>query len=765
MKTFYRSFAGGEITPELYGRLDLTKFQTGLRQALNFFVLPHGPAVRRTGTRHVAFSRITNNVRLIPFVFSATQAVIVELGYQYARFHTDSGTELETAKFCTTFTIADPGVFEVAAHGWSVGDTLYCATPLTPTFALNGQFFIVTNVTTDTFRLQNVDGGADISTLGLAVPGYITFARVYTLASPFNANHLPSLTFAQDSDVLTLTCQAKNIAARELRRAGPASWSFATVTFAATLAAPTGATATATMPTATNPTTQKYTITAVASNLVDESPYSSTASCSNNLTIAGNFNTITWTNNGAARYYVYKLRGGAWGFIGQATDGAVGVIDDNILPDVLITPPEASITLNNSSGNYPATTAYHERRRWFGGTTNEPQNVWATRNGTPSNLTSSVPAREDDALEFRIASNQQNTIRHLVPLTDIVALTSGGEFRIYADGGPAISPTTLAFKPQGFTGASEVQPVVATSAVLYVQAQGSRIRELAYDATGAGYRADVVDVSILAPHLFDGYTIVRLAFVRAPTPTLYALRSDGVLLAMTYVPDQQVFGWTQHTTNGFIQDIAVIPADEQDTLWLAVFRTTTEGGFTFIEKLTPRLIGTDATNAFFVDGGLTYSGVPTTTLRGLRHLEGLEVQALADGAVVEGLTVADGALTLPTAASVVHVGLAYNSDLVTLPLALEMPAAGQGMSKNPSKLYLRVVATSVLKAGPTFAKLRETPARTIDDVWGSPPALRTREVEVSIDPGWNQDGSVCLRQDKPLPATVAAMALEVATGG
>lgn len=762
MKTFYRSFAGGEITPELYGRPDLAKFQTGLRQALNFFVLPHGPAVRRTGMRHVAFTRSTvADPRLIPFVFSATQAVVVELGHLYARFHTASGTELETAKTCALIAGVELTFF---AHGWNVGDELYLSNTLT-TFALHGQFFVVSAKTADTVTLANYDGTAVTPP---ALTGTLTAARVYVLTSPFTNGHLPGLTFAQDSDVLTLTCQAKNIAARELRRAGPANWSFATVTFAPTLSAPTPVTATATVAVSTNLTTQKYAVTAVASNLVDESPQSATASCSNNLTLAGNFNTITWTNNGAARYYVYKLRGGAWGFIGQATDGAVGVVDDNIIGDVLITPPASNITLNDAAGNYPATVAHHERRRWFGGTINEPQNVWATRNGTPSNMTSSIPAREDDALEFRIASNQQNSIKHLVPLTDIVALTAGGEFRIYADGGPAISPTTLAFKPQGFNGASDVQPVVGNSAVLYVQAQGSRIRELAYDSTGSGYRADVVDVTILAPHLFDGYTIVRLAFVRAPTPTLFAVRSDGVLLSMTYVPDQQVFGWTQHSTSGLVKDIAVIPTSGEDTLFLLVQRDVTLSSsvpFLFVEKLAPKLTSAEVEDAFFVDGGLTYSGSPTTVLRGLRHLEGRAVQVLADGAVVAGLTVSGGSITLPQAASKVHVGLGYNSDMVTLPMALEMPAAGQGTAKNVSKAYLRLVATSVMKVGPTFAKLRETPARTIEDVWGSPPALRTREAEVSLDPSWNQDGSICLRQDQPLPATVAAMALEVATGG
>ena len=48
-KTLHRSFSGGEITPEMYGRLDLAKYQTGLATCRNFRVLPHGPAQRRTG--------------------------------------------------------------------------------------------------------------------------------------------------------------------------------------------------------------------------------------------------------------------------------------------------------------------------------------------------------------------------------------------------------------------------------------------------------------------------------------------------------------------------------------------------------------------------------------------------------------------------------------------------------------------------------------------------------------------------------------------
>ena len=47
VKPHTRSFAAGEITPELYGRIDLTKRTTGVAKCLNFWVLPHGPLANK----------------------------------------------------------------------------------------------------------------------------------------------------------------------------------------------------------------------------------------------------------------------------------------------------------------------------------------------------------------------------------------------------------------------------------------------------------------------------------------------------------------------------------------------------------------------------------------------------------------------------------------------------------------------------------------------------------------------------------------------
>jgi hypothetical protein len=761
MKTLLRSFAGGEIAPEMFGRLDLGKYQTGLQKALNFRTLPHGPATRRSGLFYVNQAKdSSSSVRLIPFVFNATQAVVLELGHQYVRFHNAAGTVLETAVPITSITQANPGAFTRVAHGFLTGDVVFVSGALGMT-AINGQFYTVNKLTADTYELRYLNVSTSISTVALpAYTGGGTAARVYTVATPWTGTDLATLSFAQDADVLTVSSSL--YATREIRRLAATNWTVTSASFTPTLAAPGGVGAVATIPTPTNPVTQSYVVTSVAADAITESVASSAATCANNLTIFGNFNTISWSAaTGAARYYVYRLRGGSYGYIGQTT--GLSLIDDNILPDGTTTPPQNFTTLNTGSGDYPATVTHFEQRRWFASTANAPQNVWGTRSATDSNLTSSVPSRDDDALTFKIRAQQQNAIRFLVPLVDLVALTVGGEFRIFADPGPAITPGTLSIKPQAYSGAALVQPALTAGSALYVQSQGSRVREIAFDPNGTGiYKS--TDVSLFAPHLFNGYQIKELAYSRAPDQTLWAVRTDGKLLGMTYVPEQQVYGWHQHDTDGTFESCAVIPEGAEDVLYVVVRRTVNGTARRYIERLVTRLF-TSAADAFFVDSGLTYSGAAATVISGLRHLEGKTVSILADGAVVPPRAVTDGAITLDQAATKVQVGLPYNSDLQTLPAQFEIQASGQGTLKNVSKVYLRVTQSSLVKGGPLFTKLTEYPARAVSDPYGAPPALRTGELAFAITPNWNTDGAVCVRQDQPLPLTVLSVTVETAIGG
>lgn len=778
-KTLLRSFAGGEITPEMFGRVDLGKNQTGLQLARNFRTTPHGPATRRPGliygTHTKGSAYIPSGIphadtegrsTLVPFVFSADQAIILEFGDFYIRFHTASGALLEAAGSITNVSIATPAVFTLVAHGYTSGQWIWLDASSSDMQLLGNRFYVVTVVDADHFTLQTLDM-VNVGTVGLpAFGGTIAASRVYEIASPYDWTSATQLIYAQNSDVLTLTHD--QFPTQELRRSGATSWALTPVSFAPIITAPAGVAATATVVVSTNLTSAFYVVTAVASDLVSESAKSATATATNNLTLAGNFNTITWSAVvGAARYYVYKLRGGSYGFIGQTT--TLSLKDDNILPDATISPPESDITLNDAAGDYPRTITYYEQRRWFGGTDAKPQSIFATRSATESNLTASIPSREDDAMEFRIAAQQQNAIRHLVPLADLIALTAGGVFRIFADGAPAITPTTLSIKPQGFSGSATVLPAVTSGSILYVQTQGSRIRELAYDPSGTGYFRSI-DITLLAPHLFDGYTILSLAYTGAPDQVLWCVRSDGTLLGLSYVPDQQVYGWHQHVTDGRFESLAVIPENGEDVLY-AVVRRVTQGPnprhVRYIERLHTRIL-TDIVDAFFVDSGLTYDGTPATTMSGLWHLEGMAVDVLADGAVVEGLTVTNGAITLDTPASKVHVGLNYVSDMQTLPMSVspyQDVASGQGAVKNINKLHVRLSQSSLIKAGPTLDKLTDYPARLVTDRYDTPPSLRNSEVTMVLSPSWNTDGAIYIRQDRPLPLTVSSITMEYSAGG
>jgi hypothetical protein len=70
-----------------------------------------------------------------------------------------------------------------------------------------------------------------------------------------------------------------------------------------------------------------------------------------------------------------------------------------------------------------------------------------------------------------------------------------------------------------------------------------------------------------------------------------------------------------------------------------------------------------------------------------------------------------------------------------------------------------------VQAGPAFNRLRQYPARSITDPYGSPPNLRNGEISLSIDPSWNQGATICIRQEEPLPLTVVSMTLEMQAGG
>jgi hypothetical protein len=296
---------------------------------------------------------------------------------------------------------------------------------------------------------------------------------------------------------------------------------------------------------------------------------------------------------------------------------------------------------------------------------------------------------------------------------------------------------------------------------IYVRAQSGRLHDLAYNFEANGFKSN--DLSLIAPHLFDGYTIVDMCLTRTPVPVVWVIRDDGKLLGITYMPEQKVFAWHQHETDGLFESLAAVNESGRDVLYVTVKRTIDDEVVRYIERLSDRLIDT-LEDSFIVDSGLTYSGAAATVINGLHHLEGKDVVALSNGAVVRGLTVTNGSITLPQSATLVHIGLQITSRLQTLPVSFEGPGLGQALVKNINKTVLRVYNTSGLKVGYDVDNLVQYKQRTTE-VYGAPPALITGELDIQIKPDWNSSGQVVIQQTDPLPVTVLSMVMEVALGG
>jgi hypothetical protein len=734
-RTYTRSFAGGEVSPEMWGRIDDVKFQTGAAKLLNFIALPQGPAENRPGTAFVREVKdSTKRTRLLPFTFSTTQTMVLELGAGYFRFHTQGATlgPGTPAAYSTTKTITgvDTGTETLTsnAHGYSNGTAVQVASTATLPGGLSASTtYYVVGATANTFQLALTSGGSPINltsagtgtitsnqvyavgalvssggvnyyciaaTTGNAPPNatywYALPAGIYEIPNPYAEADLFDIHYVQSADVLTLV--HPNYAPRELRRLGATTWTLTTISFASTVTSPTSVTVTANRGEAldligftsanpgvahtaaphglsvgdpvyldggtwTNPFpddyyivshisagdkfrvrtyssgieldttsygtwssggyvqfgdkaldfTSYYVVTTVAPNGIDESAPSSAATANNNLNAQGSSNTITWSAvSGAARYNIYKRQNGLYGLIGQ-TD-LTTFTDNNIGPDLGITPPIVD-TVFASSGNYPGAVSYFEQRRVFAGTTNAPQTLWMTRTGTESDISYHIPLLDTDRIAFRVAAREANTIRHLVPLTQLLALTSAAEWRVSPVNSDVISPTTISVRPQSYVGANNVQPSIVNNTVVYCSARDGHVRELGYSWQASGFVTG--DLSIRATHLFDNFDITDMCYSKAPQPLLWFISSTGSMLGLTYIPEQQIGAWHQHETDGDFESCAAVAEGPEDRLYVIVKRTI--GGVTkrYVERFASRQVG-ELKDCFFVDSGLTYNGTNTT---------------------------------------------------------------------------------------------------------------------------------------------------------
>lgn len=782
------SFTGGEASPSLYGRVDLARYSTSLKLCENFIVLRQGGVTNRPGTEFMApakYSGIaagsTTGVRLIPFEFSSDQTYILEFGHLYVRFYR-AGAQVTQ--------VTEGFLFPV----WAIGTT-YAA----------GDWVVYPIAGSQSYMALQAGIGHQPDTS----PTYWVAQDAYELPTVYTGDEVRDLQYTQSADVMTLV--HPNHPPAELRRIVGGFWQFTTILFTPTIGTPASLLGYGTDITAGSPNLKihSYKVTAIGPTGQEGLAVTATVTA---IVETGKPAVLTWPSvTDAVSYNIYRARNGVYGFIGSVDEGAATgfavyaggttyvrgdlvtysgsdyfsktggnlgnqpdispvqwqvllanvFIDDNIAQDFTATPPDWANPFG-APGDYPSVVTYYQQRLAFAATDNHPETIWLSRTGDFHNFGASSPPIDDDSLNFVVAAEEVQRVRALLSLQFLVSLTSSASWLIAGDQDGVLTPSTINPRVQGFDGASTIRPVKAGVSALYIQAKGSIIQDLNYSLDAGGLLGS--DLSIMANHLFEGHTIVAWTFAKVPHSVVWAVRDDGLLLGFTYMKEQQVWGWHRHSTDGTVLDVASVSEGEEDAVYLLVQRTINgNANRRYIERLHTRFVGSDSADAFFVDCGLSYDGAPVTTFAGLDHLEGRAVVALADGNVVRGLTVSGGAVTLPNAASVVHIGLAYTSTLETLDITAG-PSTIRTREKNLYKMTVYVQDTRGGWLGQDTSHLTEFRQRQYEP-WDVAVTPVTAAIEQNIESTWDKPGRLVIQQLDPLPITVLSIMPEATVGG
>lgn len=579
------SFSGGEISPYLHGRSDVERYAQSLARCRNMFITPYGAAMNRAGTKYVASVRDhTKKVELVAFVFSSDQTYALEFGNLYLRFFQNGGVVVVTG---------------AAAYN---GGTTYA----------EGMYVTFGGLTYRSKAAANTGNQPDIS------PTWWEQTSHYFITTPYLEADLPRLKFAQSGDVVTI-CHP-SYAPRELRRIGHTSWTLSVLS----VTRPPGPSLV---------TVSGGDLAGGPVNIPKEHSWAVTAfhpgfgfldvggeskgvevTHADDIALYPGFDhaAVAWANlSGASYYNVYRGRNKVFGFVGSVPEPSVGVPsfrDDGADPDFSRQPPKETNPFD-AAGKYPAAVCYFQQRRFFARTNSNPNAIWGTKLADFINFDTKYVIDEDDAVNFELASVRLEEIRCLVPMRRLIALTSESEWSVRGSGDGAISPFGIEAVAHSHAGTSWVDPLVIGNVLLFLQARGNVVRELQFTQEADTYGG--VDLSMLARHLLEGYTIVRWCHAAMPHSVVWAVRSDGKLISLTYAREMSTIAWAWHDTDGEVESICSVPEGTEDAVYMVVKRTI--GGATkrYVERLQTRRV-TDARLGIFLDSALTFDGRNTT---------------------------------------------------------------------------------------------------------------------------------------------------------
>lgn len=809
------SFALGELSDALSGRIDMEWYGKGLAKAVNFYILPSGGATLRPGTEFCGAVPTQNQkARLVPFTFNAQDAYcllfsggrvypmqdggfVVKDGSPYSFEFAASESELPSLDFAQSGDVlwvthpnyAPRKIMRYGHTDWRVVTPTFAPKIATPTGLQasttapdnNGKSveysYCVTAYTKDgeesakseSVTISSKDLGLDNTTITLTwkavggadeykiykdvggtfgLVGYATKDDITNISSTAQKLLVNDIEFVRDTVTLSWKTEQENYGQDEpsihwhhIRSGEYTSWYSKALN-------------------------QRFVFNGNAWRLFHTTETEGK--------FGDDTSVMSWQWGQNADYPQGAAEGITVVPVMSESGTRVYWKDKNFEPDLSTTPLEFENPFQGA-GNYPAAVGFIQQRLVFAGSLNNPQKVWMSRSGDFENFGRSNPTQDDDAIYISLYSRQVSWIRSVVSLRNLLVFTGGTEYTLggqSTDG--VLTPSTVRSVQQSAYGCGELSPALVGNSIIMLQRGGHVVRDLTYDYSVDGYQGS--DLTIRSQHLLHGHTVKAWAYQTTPDGVLWAVRDDGLLLTLTYNKEHQVYAWTRHQTDGIVEDVACVPGEARDEVYLTVRRKVNGSWKRYVERLAEPfrdLAAETAAKAWYVDCGLRYEGSPVTELSGLSHLEGKAVSVLADGGPLNNMVVQGGRIILPRAYSTVLVGLPYEGLLKSLRVnAGDQFGPSQGRRQKIGRIALRFDRSI---GGDLGWERYGVDGEVMEERWAPIKYRTVQQGSFASKPfsgdraqlapsGWDTRGQFMLRQRDPLPMTLLCAVLDVHLG-
>lgn len=575
----------------------------------------------------------------------------------------------------------------------------------------------------------------------------------YEVATPYLLADIWNLQFTQSADTLYIV--HPSYAPRKLQRAAATSWSLNTISFLDGPYLPLNTTATT------------FTLSGVGPG----AGITVTASSTTGINGGAGFSTAD-----IGRVFRYKNgTNWGWGTFTAYTSTTVMTATITAAPDAATASTVWRLGLWGATPGYPACVTFHQDRLVFGGSAAAPgridgSNTSDYENFAPSNTSGTVV--DSNAFSFTLNSNTVNLVQWMYSDENgLLCGTAGGEWVLAPSSiTQSLTATNVTAKNLTAYGSANVAPVKIGKSVMFIQRTKRKVREMMYQFAANTFQAQ--DISMTGEHLTKS-GVKQLATQLAPQPVVWAVRTDGTLVAFSYDRDQEILGWHQHQLGGYsdsgqtaaalVESVAAIPASDvtRDEVWVIVNRYINGGTVRYVELMAKFWEdGDDISDAVFVDSSAQYSGASTSTITGLTWLKGQTVKVLLNGAAHPDCVVdSSGAITLQRAGTKAQVGLGSRCQGKTM----RIEAGGaDGPAQGKLKRFHRVVFRFFQSVGLTLAPLADgrslpttgEPFFSSGDRMDTAIAPFTGDKAWAYEGGWDRSGQINWYLDDPLPSNI-----------